>query len=176
MVRVGIEGPHGDTGGAMRVINSGSSRAQSNAVGAGLKWDLSETLEQLKIKYQAHGEPVVVNFRELLPLHSGVDRATHLMHSYPAKLLLNIPLFFLSCEQIGMPGRLFDPFCGSGTVLVEGALKGWQLAGADANPLARLITKTKLTFLQPEKIEDAVRRVSLGSKRSSTPFAPVVDV
>ena len=139
-------------------------------------WDFSEILDQYKLEYQNSGRPLVVNFRKLVPLRSGIDRATHLIHSYPAKLLVNIPLFFLRCKQIGPAGRLLDPFCGSGTVLVEGALNGWQLVGADANPLARLITKTKLTHLSTEAITEAMERISSATELSSVMFAPVVDV
>lgn len=149
---------------------------QTHAARASDDWDFSDVLDQMKAEYQTSGRPLVVNFRKLVPLHSGIDRATHLIHSYPAKLLINIPLFFLRCEQVGPAGRLLDPFCGSGTVLVEGALNGWQLAGADANPLARLITKTKLTHVKTEAIAEAVERISSAPALSSTAFAPVVDV
>ena len=117
-----------------------------------------------------------VNFRKLVPYHSGIDRVTHLMHSYPAKLLLNIPLFFLRCEQMGAVGHLRDPFCGSGTVLLEGALKGWQVSGADSNPLARLVTKAKLTFVDLDEIMDASKRICTKWKERQGAFTPVVDV
>ena len=95
----------------------------------------TDALERLLHQYSMCRRPVPVNFRKLVPFFSGIDRATHLFHSYPAKLLLNIPFFFLHCQQFGRPLHLFDPFCGSGTVLVEGALRGCWLTGADANPL-----------------------------------------
>jgi DNA modification methylase len=38
---------------------------------------------------------------------------------------------------------LFDPYCGTGTSLVEANLKGINAIGTDLNPLARLIAKTK---------------------------------
>ena len=139
-------------------------------------WDFSALLDRLMVRYRASQRPVEVNFRKLVPLHAGIDRSTHLLHSYPAKLLLNIPLFFLRCGQLGPPSRLLDPFCGSGTVLVEGALNGWQVAGADSNPLARLITRTKLTYLAPDSIAKALQRVCEASARSASSFSPVVDV
>ena len=139
-------------------------------------WDFSTALDRLKAEYSTSGNPVEVNFRKLVPLHSGIDRITHLIHSYPAKLLLNIPLFFLRCEQVGPPGWLLDPFCGSGTVLVEGAVKGWRLTGADVNPLARLITKVKLTYLEIESLNKACDRICKASKKLTGSFSPVVDV
>ena len=112
----------------------------------------------------------------MVPLHAGIDRATHLFHPYPAKLLPNIPLFFLRCSQLGPPGHLRDPFCGSGTVLLEGAINGWRISGADANPLARLISKAKLTYLEPAAIHEACNRVCARAALSSSKFAPVVKV
>ena len=139
-------------------------------------WDFSDVLEELLKKYRLRGSPVQVNFRELVPFHSGIDRATHLFHTYPAKLLVNIPLFFLRCEQIGSVGHLRDPFCGSGTVLLEGVLRGWRVSGADSNPLARLVTRTKLTHVDGDLILDACARVCEEWERVAKSFTPVVDV
>ena len=51
--------------------------------------------------------------------HSGkIDRATHRFHTYPAGMhpdCAKRPLLF--------PGTVHDPFCGGGTVLVEGILR-----------------------------------------------------
>ena len=139
-------------------------------------WDFSATYEALRSEYELAGNPIAVNFRKLAPFNSGVDRLTHLVQSYPAKLLLNIPVFFLHCNQMGNPGHLRDPFCGSGTVLLEGMIKGWKVSGADSNPLARLISRVKLTALDVENISQAASRVSDHWKESWIPFLPVVDV
>ena len=59
---------------------------------------------------------------------------------------------------------------------MEGALNGWHLSGADVNPLARLITKVKLTYLDLAPIEKALDRVCKASKKLIGSFSPVVDV
>ena len=69
-----------------------------------------------------------------------------------------------------------DPFCGSGTVLLEGMVRGWRVSGADSNPLARLISRVKLTALDVEEISTAAKRVSDHWERDWRPFLPVVDV
>src|SRR5689334_19764876 len=63
--------------------------------------------------------PIDVSFRELIgPIRNG--ELSHSIYPYPARLLRQIPRFFLSCDQIAPPGCVvLDPFCGSGTVLVE---------------------------------------------------------
>jgi hypothetical protein len=106
-------------------------------------------LGQAIAAYALDGLSIEVNFRELVPtVRPGADRATHLIHPYPAKLLPAIPYLFLRCPSILPPGgRVLDPFCGSGTVLLEAALAGHSADGADANPLARIIAAAKLTVV-----------------------------
>lgn len=69
---------------------------------------------------------------------------------------------------------MFDPFCGSGTVLLEAALRLRHAAGADSNPLARLITNAKLTPIDPKKLERA--RSSVFSRVTPAPRGNYPDV
>ncbi|NBZ89250.1 hypothetical protein [Stagnihabitans tardus] len=136
------------------------------------------TLETLVSEFAKHGKPIEVNFRELSPIKPGEDRYTHLVHSYPAKLLPNIPAFFLGCEALAAQGQLvYDPFCGTGTVLVEGMVSGMRLAGADSNPLARLITRAKTTWLPEAFLEEQLETVlRIAAATEPTMFSPVVSV
>ena len=107
--------------------------------------------EEYERIYRETGQPVPVNFRNLVPHLNNKERYTHLIHSYPAKLLSNIPYFFLSSDYFcPSDGVVLDPFCGTGTVLLEAALSGRQAWGADANPLAILISKVKTTYISRE--------------------------
>ena len=40
-------------------------------------------------------------------------------------------------------GMLFNPYCGSGTSLVEAVLNGMNAVGTDINPTARLLAEVK---------------------------------
>lgn len=40
--------------------------------------------------------------------------------------------------------RVFDPFCGSGAILAEGASRGLAVTGADISPFAQLLSEAKL--------------------------------
>lgn len=67
---------------------------------------------------------------------------THCYHNYPAMMIPQIAERILT--KYGVDSHLlFDPYCGTGTSLVEANLKGINAIGTDLNPLARLIAKTK---------------------------------
>ena len=55
-------------------------------------------------------------------------------------------------------------------------MKGWRVSGADCNPLARLISRVKLTALDVEEVSAAAKRASDHWRRDWQPFVPVVDV
>lgn len=67
---------------------------------------------------------------------------THGFHPYPAKFTPQIvnTFFNLYCK----PGfDILDPFCGSGTTLVEGIVNEINSVGIDLNPIACIISKAK---------------------------------
>jgi site-specific DNA-methyltransferase (cytosine-N4-specific) len=77
---------------------------------------------------------------------------THCFHDYPARMIPQIPSKLL--ELFGSPAkRLFDPYCGTGTSLVEAQLRGIDSAGTDLNPLARLIAKAKTTPIRQQILD-----------------------
>ena len=120
----------------------------------------SELIESLLSTYARDQRPIPVDFRQLVSSPSYPDYATHLLHPYPAKLLPHIARFFLSNNALSQPGSFVaDPFCGSGTVLLESALSGRRPIGADANPLARLISSVKLTPLGERQVQSAATTV-----------------
>ncbi len=80
---------------------------------------------------------------------------THGIHPYPAMM---IPQVARRLIQTYAPdgGTLFDPYCGSGTTLLEGILAGLNANGSDLNPLARLIAKTKVKPINLEHLDAAI--------------------
>lgn len=76
---------------------------------------------------------------------------THSFHPYPAKFPPQLPHTIL--EKFGQKGDLvFDPFCGSGTTLVEARLMGFNALGVDVNGLSTLLTKVKATPLNEQEV------------------------
>ncbi len=115
----------------------------------------SKNLEVLMRTFKKTNRPVTVNFRQLVPwLRYSAERASHSIHPYPAKVLVNIPHFFLANDVLSGKGdTVLDPFCGSGTVLLEAILTNRNALGADANPLARLIAVVKTAPLDCRVLE-----------------------
>ena len=82
---------------------------------------------------------------------------THGIHPYPAKMIPQIAHRLI--EKYGNPNTvLFDPYCGSGTTLLEGMLAGAIAIGTDLNPLARLIARVKTTPLDIAELDKEIRQ------------------
>lgn len=75
------------------------------------------------------------------------------LHKYPATMLpqIGIELFKeLNIKQ----GKMLDPYCGSGSSFAVGLESGLQeMYGYDINPLAVLISKTKFTKVDLDKVK-----------------------
>ena len=86
--------------------------------------------------------------------------STHCYHDYPARMIPQV-----ADQLIGLYGStattLYDPYCGTGTTLVEGFAKGINVIGTDLNPLARLIAKSKTMLVSIEKLDTHIKEFSL---------------
>ena len=117
-------------------------------------------IERLYQQYAEREDVIYVDFKILVPEIMKPERYTHLIHPYPAKLVANIPYYILNTEKFCPKGGLvLDPFCGSGTVLLESIVSGRNAIGADANPIARLISEAKVHFVEPTQLEKDLARV-----------------
>jgi hypothetical protein len=135
----------------------------------------TEALEGLFARYAKRGAPIQVNFRRLVPWLGSAERSTHLIHPYPAKLLMHIPFFFLANEVLSRRGdTVLDPFAGAGTVLLESILAGRTALGADANAVARLITRAKTTPLPPPDLHAALAQILVHTPANGDPDPPDV--
>jgi hypothetical protein len=134
----------------------------------------TQKLDDLMASYSRTLEPVDVSFRQLVgPLP--VDDFTHSVCPYPARLLRQIPRFFLNCSQlVNTNDVVFDPFCGSGTVLVEACVAGISGWGIDSNPFARLLTQVKTTPLEAILTNGAAEEILRLAKRRRSRIIPAV--
>ena len=80
---------------------------------------------------------------------------THCYHDYPARMIPQIAAKLY--EKFGKNAKLvFDPYCGTGTSLVEGFIRGINGIGTDLNPLACMIARAKTTIIEPELIRKKI--------------------
>ncbi len=70
------------------------------------------------------------------------ERYNHNVFRFPAKF--HPPVARALIEAYSKPGdRILDPFCGSGTIPVEGLLAGRSVVGTDIDPLAIFVSQAK---------------------------------
>lgn len=80
---------------------------------------------------------------------------THCYHTYPAMMIPQVARTLI--EKFRPEGKcnlLFDPYCGSGTSLVEASLQGIASLGTDLNPLARLMSRVKTRHYDVSRIKE----------------------
>lgn len=73
--------------------------------------------------------------------------ATHGLHPYKGKFYPQLAKSLFNLAQLEPKQKVLDPFCGSGTVLLEGYLNGLNAKGFDINPLAAKIAGVKTKIL-----------------------------
>lgn len=91
------------------------------------------------------------------------QRAANSLHevSYRACFKPQLPKFFI--DRLTEPGdRVYDPFMGRGTTLIESALLGRVPVGCDVNPLSVLLCGPRLS---PPELEDIRARLSTIPKK-----------
>lgn len=109
--------------------------------------------------------------------NAGLTAYTHKFHRYPGKFIPHIPRWAMG-RFITKPKSqlLLDPFCGSGTTLVEASLRGVRSYGIDIDPIARLVSRVKSTPIDSGTIDRTVTRVLRSiSRRTRGGFAPKVE-
>ncbi|KAF5409299.1 MAG: DNA methylase [Candidatus Udaeobacter sp.] len=89
------------------------------------------------------------------------DRGAHdwyrFVLSYPPHLVRDYLAQFGASSQ----KRVLDPFCGTGTTIVECKKLGIQSVGVEAHPMAHFASSTKADWnLDPEELLDSSRRVA----------------
>jgi len=84
------------------------------------------------------------------------ETLTHPFHTYPARLHPATARVLVDFIGDRSRGPILDPFCGSGTVLVEARASGMKAIGVDLNPLAVLIARAK-TWTAPPRRRRALR-------------------
>ena len=115
------------------------------------------------------------DFRE-----SNTKEYTHCFHTYPAMMIPQIARKLL--KEYGREGGwLLDPYCGTGTSLVEASLSGMHSVGCDINPLVRLIATAKSTPICLSALDETISKLNkyffqIEYQDSNLPDAPIPDI
>jgi DNA modification methylase len=89
----------------------------------------------------------------------------HGFHTYPARMHPATAARLVRAST-SEGARVLDPFCGSGTVLIEAMIAGRQAAGTDLNPLA-----VRLATLKTARLDATAREAITQGARNAAAFA-----
>lgn len=84
----------------------------------------------------------------------------HGLFAYPAMMVPKMQREILDAFSSNLPSgegiTIFDPFMGSGTILVEGMLHGYNIVGVDINPLAYLVARVKTEIYSTKRLKKSI--------------------
>ncbi len=104
------------------------------------------------------------------------QRPIHRIHPYPAKFIPQIPDQLIRLLRPENASVIFDPFCGSGTTLVEAQRAGHPAIGIDVNPIAALISRVKTRPSSRPILPTACEAIRTATKgQAPIPFIPRLD-
>jgi SAM-dependent methyltransferase len=88
--------------------------------------------------------------------------SAHGLHEYRGKFNPQIVRAIGNILRLPIGAWILDPFCGSGTTLLECAHVGWNAVGVDLNPLGVFISNAKVTAVHSpvQQLSDAARKLS----------------
>lgn len=106
-----------------------------------------------------------------------VTYATHGLHKYPAKFIPQLPKWALQYDENTPSDVVLDPFCGSGTTLVEVGLQGGKAIGVDISPLAVIISRAKCAILDisEEYVENFLMEVEEKARREHASLLKILN-
>ena len=105
---------------------------------------------------------------------------THCFHTYPPMMIPQIARKLLKAYGVER-GWLLDPYCGTGTSLVEASLFGMHSVGCDINPLVRLIATTKSTPICLSTLDKTLNKLNddlfqIEFQEIKVPDAPIPNI
>ncbi|MHB1528610.1 MAG: DNA methyltransferase [Acidiferrobacteraceae bacterium] len=111
---------------------------------------------------------------------NGINRqstrySAHGLHEYKGKFNPQIARAILNILDIRIGARVIDPFCGSGTSLLECTHLGMRAVGTDINPLAIFIANAKLDAVRIPVAELRRDLVAVLKQRKTTKLVKTME-
>lgn len=99
---------------------------------------------------------------------------THGLHGYKGKFYPQLAKGLINLSGLENGSCILDPFCGSGTTLLEGYLNGHRAHGCDMNPLAAKIARAKVGILDvnPDVLRETVGTLLKKMEQAPAPNRP----
>lgn len=91
------------------------------------------------------------------------QNGTHGIHTYLAAMIPQIASRLID-ETVSSNGKILDPFCGGGTVLVEAIKSNYSATGIDINPLALIVSKAKTTYIEQDILFETYNEIYKNAK------------
>ncbi|MFO1428984.1 MAG: DNA methyltransferase [Candidatus Competibacteraceae bacterium] len=115
---------------------------------------------QMNLPFE-EGKPIELRKNSLL---NKIDLQDHAFHNW-YRFVLSFPPHLVRdyIQKFGLSNQdtILDPFCGTGTTLVEAKLNGINSVGIEANPIAHLASYVKVDWnLDPEELVQHARIVA----------------
>jgi site-specific DNA-methyltransferase (cytosine-N4-specific) len=116
-----------------------------------------EASTQSELQLSFPSEPVAPSLRRQSTRYSA-----HGIHEYRGKFHPQIVRTIGNMLELEKGTWILDPFCGSGTTLLEAVHNQWNAIGVDINPLSILIAQAKLATLRipSPDLTEASKRIS----------------
>ena len=110
-----------------------------------------------------HGDADLADMLARALKYSGrEERKTHGFHTYPAGMHPDCAADIIAA----CPGAVHDPFCGGGTVLVEGILANRKSSGSDISPIALMVAQARTSSVEmATPLRSAARRATEYAKQ-----------
>lgn len=121
---------------------------------------IEQTVVELPEDPRATGEQIFII------KNKGLRYGTHKFHRYPGKFIPHIPRWAIT-KYLRERSTVLDPFCGSGTTLVEASVLGHDAVGMDIDPIAQLVSRAKTTPISPIDLSSCQTQIHANIGRDS---------
>jgi DNA modification methylase len=109
-----------------------------------------------------------INLKETYPNILKKNYLTHGFDKYPAKMIPHMASFLIN--KTSKPKQsILDPFCGSGSVVIQSVLERRKGIGIDLNPYAILLSKAKITPLDVNQLQHQLQYLSVAFRNCLNP-------
>lgn len=106
---------------------------------------------------------------------SNTGYLTHGLHPYPAKFIPQIPRRMIE-KHTRVGDVVCDPFCGSGTTLVESRILHRRSIGNDIHPIATLVSRAKTSCIGPtnaKRVDEVLFNIRADFKHGHRPSSGI---